>query len=314
MEFIDFSVHKYHTFPTTMNNGSALPRISVVTPNYNYERYLEDTIQSIVGQGYPNLEYVVIDDGSVDGSFDIIKKYVSELAYHEQQKNQGQAHAINRGFANTTGEIMAWLNSDDKYMPWTFAVVADIFTRFPDIDWITGVPSVWDEWGRNVQIKEKYKNIYDFLLGNYGWIQQESVFWRRSLWEKAGSYIVRDYKFQIDCELWCRFFQHAELWHVSCLLGGYRKHSAARTRHHISQTQAEAQKAVAQLKMNCSEDILREVDFLKRLQKMRILARYLNLNGLFRHIFKKKFKKFAYKVIYWDEEWHISTKPYNLFR
>ena len=99
------------------------PTISIVTPSYNQAQFIEDTIQSVLGQGYPNLEYVVIDGGSTDGSVDIIRRYAERLKYWTSERDGGQYDAINRGFAHTTGEIMAWLNSDDKYTPWAFSIV-----------------------------------------------------------------------------------------------------------------------------------------------------------------------------------------------
>ncbi len=103
--------------PERMMNGRHWPTISIVTPNYNYAHFLEATIRSILLQGYPNLEYVIIDDGSTDESMEVIEKYGPWLSSYETGPNQGQYEAINRGFAKTTGPIMAWLNSDDMYLP-----------------------------------------------------------------------------------------------------------------------------------------------------------------------------------------------------
>src|SRR5438132_13711050 len=104
-----------------------VPRITVVTPSFNQAEFLERTLRSVLDQGYPNLEYVVIDGGSTDGSVDTIRRYADRLAYWVAQPDSGQYDAINKGFQRTSGEVMAWINSDDKYAPWAFAVAAEVF-------------------------------------------------------------------------------------------------------------------------------------------------------------------------------------------
>ncbi len=106
-------------------------KISVVTPSFNHARFLERTMLSVLSQPYPDLEYLVVDGGSQDGSVEIIRKYADRLAYWVSEKDQGQTDAINKGFARANGDIFAWLNSDDTYLPGILPQVAEIFTKNP---------------------------------------------------------------------------------------------------------------------------------------------------------------------------------------
>ena len=227
----------------------ALPKISVVTPSFNQAAFVEDAVTSVIGQNYDNLEYVVIDGGSTDGSDTIIRRYQNHLHYYVSEPDTGHGNAINKGFRQTTGEIMAWLNSDDKYMPWTLRTVAEIFAAHPDINWITGTQGFWNANGALIYSNNVYKNAADFLGGNYAWIQQESVFWRRSLWDNAGGYVDESYRFMVDGELWCRFFALDRLWHVSCILSGYRVHAGNRAKRFRQECLAEMNRAIEAMRV-----------------------------------------------------------------
>ncbi len=222
--------------------SSTVPKISIVTPSCNQAQFLEAAIQSILSQNYPNLEYIIIDGGSTDGSLDIIKKYESHLSFWISEPDGGQYEALNKGFIQTTGDIMAWLNSDDMYFPWTLHTVAAIMTALPEVEWLTTqTPAFWDWDGFCVGVKQIPGYSREaFLDGMYvpwgsqtlGWIQQESTFWRRSVWEKAGAHISTTLQYAGDFELWSRFYAHAELYGTASLLGGYRYQSAQRGRQH----------------------------------------------------------------------------------
>src|SRR5438105_9693294 len=110
--------------------------LSIITPSFNQGQFLEETILSVLNQRYPNLEYIIIDGGSSDNSVDIIRRYESELAYWVSEKDRGQVDAINKGFVRATGEITGFINSDDVYLPGTFAAVTDHFERDPKCEWV----------------------------------------------------------------------------------------------------------------------------------------------------------------------------------
>jgi glycosyltransferase involved in cell wall biosynthesis len=203
-----------------------LPRITVITPNFNQEKFIEATILSVVSQGYPNLEYIIVDGGSTDGSVNIIKKYASQLAYWESKSDNGQYDAVQKGFSKATGEIMTYINSDDILAPRSLFTVAQIFMDYPQVKWLGGIPNHIDEIGRNVSIgKYEQWNKYRYLNLDFKYIQQEGVFWRTSLWHEAGGYISTKYKLASDLELWSRFFQHADMYMLPSFLGSFRTRS-----------------------------------------------------------------------------------------
>lgn len=221
---------------------SAAPMISIVTPSFNQAPFLERTIRSVLDQNYPNLEYVMVDGGSTDGSLEIIRRHEGRLAWWVSEADRGQYDAINKGFEHTSGEIMGWINSDDMYLPWTFSIVAELFATFPEVDWLTTLnPLWWDELDRVVISSSvggfgfTKKGFFrgEFLVerGRFGkyYIQQESTFWRRSLWQRAGGRVSTAYSLAADFELWARFFQHAELYAVAAPLAGFRGHGTQKT-------------------------------------------------------------------------------------
>ena len=209
-----------------MINKSA-PKISIITPSLNQGKYIERAIQSILGQEYPNLEYVIIDGGSKDNSVKIIKKYADKLTYWVSEPDRGQSDAINKGFARTSGEIMTWLNSDDILMPGTLNLAANIFKKLKDVQWISGIPTVINEEGLIVHLGLNPAYIRKLIeLGFHhgaalGWIMQEGTFWRRQLWEKAGGGL-EEIPYSMDYLLWRKFAKYAELVPVYTSLAAYR--------------------------------------------------------------------------------------------
>ncbi|RJQ24792.1 glycosyltransferase [Candidatus Parcubacteria bacterium] len=207
-----------------------LPKLSIVTPSYNQVSFLEDTILSVLIQQYISLEYIIIDGGSTDGSIDVIKKYQTNLAHWESKSDEGMYDAINRGFEKSSGEVMAYINSDDLYLPEAFNVVAELFARFPNIEWITGRTAYIDEHGNHIDTAKK--KLYSRLLLKSGFYQspycyvvnQNAVFWRRSLWDKIGGRIDERLKLAGDFSLWVLFAEHAQLYWVDFVLSAFRRH------------------------------------------------------------------------------------------
>lgn len=195
----------------------------------------------------------MIDGGSKDESLDIIKKYEKFITHWSSETDKGHANALNKGFARSTGEVMAWLNSDDFYLPNAFKTVAEIFLDFPEVEWLTSAYQGWCQGDEKVSYTYApgfSRNFFD--VGGYiglpfstAWIQQESTFWRRSLWEKSGGRIDESISLAIDFELWHRFFRFTPLVTVETMLGCFRKHDEQRSRKQASVYRREAMKIIA---------------------------------------------------------------------
>lgn len=200
------------------------PKISIVTACYNHAAFVGETIESIVSQGYPNLEYIVIDDGSTDTSWDVIQRYKNRLTSCERLEGYRESPvvALNHGFGKTTGEIMMWLNSDDILLPKSLFVIAKIFQEHPEVEWLTGMASTINQRGEIVNSRLRVKHAYDYLSGDWKVIQQESTSWRRSLWKKASGLLEAEKKWAFDTELWTRFFAHANHYHAATPIGAFR--------------------------------------------------------------------------------------------
>ena len=201
------------------------PRISLVTPVWNSGKYIEQTIRSVLAQSYPNLEYFIVDGGSTDGTLDIIRKYEAELSGWISEPDKGMYDALNKGFARTAGEIMGWISATDQLQLGGLSVVGSVFRDLPPVEWITGRPTLINEQGMTISVLGQTRwSRMRFLAGANRVIQQESTYWRRSLWERAGSHTDSSRRNGADFELWVRFFRHAQIYPVDALIGGFRLH------------------------------------------------------------------------------------------
>lgn len=206
-----------------------VPRISIVTPSYGQAEYIERTIKSVLDQSYANLEYYVQDGGSKDGTTDILASYSAKLSGWDSQPDEGQSQAINLGFAHTSGDIMAWLNSDDVLLPGALACVAEYFEKHPRVDVVYGHRILIDEKDQQIG-RWMMPSHSDSILSWADYIPQETLFWRREIWEKAGGSIDESFKFAMDWDLLVRFRDAgARFACIPRFLGGFRVHSHQKT-------------------------------------------------------------------------------------
>src|SRR5262249_16145145 len=205
------------------------PIISIVTPSYNQGAFLERTIRSVLNQVYPRLQYIVQDGGSTDGTAAILERYRSRLAWCASEPDGGQADAINRGFLHATGEILAYLNSDDVLLPGALAYVANYFARHPGIDVIYGHRIVIDHEDREVGpgVLPAHDNE---AVGWCDYVPQETLFWRRDVWERIGGSLDEGFQFALDWDLLLRLRDvGAKFARVPHFLAAFRVHPDQKT-------------------------------------------------------------------------------------
>ena len=206
----------------------SMKKISIVTVCLNSEAFIEQTINAVLSQNYPELEYIVVDGGSTDNTVNIIKKYTDKISHFVSEPDDGMYHALKKGFGFATGEIMAWINAGDILFPGAFHSVNRIFTEFTDCLWLTGFPTVLNAGGsvfpaRLIHLERLYRD-FEFLNGSTYCVQQESTFFKKSLYDAVGG-ISTEYKLAGDYDLWAKFFQKTKLYVFNCLIGSFRVHS-----------------------------------------------------------------------------------------
>lgn len=282
-------------------DGLPWPKISIVTPSFNQAEFLEAAIRSVLLQGYPNIEYVIIDGKSTDSSLSIIKKYESWLSYFVSEPDNGQYDAINKGFSVTDGEIMSWLNSDDMYAPNCFKIAGQVFACLGNkVEWLSGVKMYWDGNGEICTIFEPPEFRRRLIrMGLYqgrilGWIQQEGTFWSRSLWNRAGGAVDTSIPDAADFALWRKFSKYTDLYTVRCVLGG--------NRHQYHQkTFVQTERYIKQIDENLQDAISRWIAKLMRnkyIRRLALLCQFLCRNNK--------------KVICYDtrsKQWKINLYP-----
>jgi GT2 family glycosyltransferase len=269
-----------------VNDGPAQPlkdppTISIVTPSFNQAEFLEQTIESVLSQNYPSLEYVVQDGGSDDGSRQILERYSSRLHHWESAPDgdhpRGQASNVNRGFARTSGEIMAYLNSDDLLLPGALHYVARYLQSHPEVDAVYGHRVLIDEQGMEIG-RQVIPRHSDRVLAWADFIPQETLFWRRAAWERAGATMDESFRYALDWDLLVRLREAgARMVRLPRFLGAFRVHGAQKTSTLAPTTGVEEMQRIRQRLHGCPVD---QKEVLRRVRPY--LIRHVVLDRLYR--------------------------------
>jgi len=205
------------------------PAITIVTPSFQQGRFLERTIYSIVSQQYPRLEYIVQDGGSSDGTLDVLHRFDSLLTRWASERDDGQADAINRGFHGSTGEVMAWVNSDDLLLPGALASVARFLVEHPEIDVVYGYRLTIDE--DDARIGTWITPPHDDRVLTFAdFVPQETLFWRRRVWDAVGGRVDPGFEYALDWDLLLRFHEAgARMARLPRFIGAFRVHDEQKT-------------------------------------------------------------------------------------
>ena len=215
--------------PAIMLDETPWPKVSIVTPSYNQAEFIEETIRSVLLQNYPDIEYIVIDGGSTDGSVDIIRKYEPWLSYWTSEPDRGQSHAINKGWRRSNGDIIAWLNSDDLYEASAIHKVVEFFQSNKDVDMVYGDCLVIDEKGGLEGKSPCMEFSLEALVCNTWFVAQPATFIRRSVLDTVGL-INENLNLVMDWEFWLRIaLNEFKISYFPETLASYRKYKNAKT-------------------------------------------------------------------------------------
>jgi len=225
----EFVSKPYFNEKTILNKDPNYPKVSIVTPSYNQAKFLERTILSVLNQNYPNLEYIIIDGGSTDGSVEIIKKYEKYLAYWVSEPDKGQSEAINKGFQRTTGEWFCWVNSDDVLFAYALEMVLGVIKKDFKADIITGNVVFIDENDFIIKCRRVPKQSWFFYKHSVGYFNAPAIFFKKELYEKVGKLDI-NLHYSMDVDLWHKYrLAGAKVYHIAKYLGGFRVHGASKT-------------------------------------------------------------------------------------
>jgi len=204
------------------------PLVSIVTPSYNQARFLPEAIQSVLSQDYPHKEYIIVDGASQDGSPAIIRGYASQLAWWVSEPDQGQTDAINKGFSHASGEILAWLNSDDTYLPGAIAGAVEFLQAHPEVAMVYGDANLVNEQGAVIgRFPAQQTDLRRLLRGSVH-IPQQTAFFRAHLWQQVGP-LDPSFHFAMDYDLWVRLARLAPLLYVPRLWANFRLHGQGKS-------------------------------------------------------------------------------------
>jgi glycosyltransferase involved in cell wall biosynthesis len=204
------------------------PLVSIITPSYNQAQFLEETIRSVLAQDYPNLEYIIVDGGSTDGSLEIIQRYADRLAWWVSEPDRGQTDALNKGFARARGEVFAWLNSDDTYLPGAISQAVACLETHPQAALVYGDADLVDEQGRVLgPFPARQTDLKHMLRGSVH-IPQQASFFRGGLWPKVGP-LDPSFYFAMDYDLWLRLAGYGIFVYTPQRWANFRLHGGAKT-------------------------------------------------------------------------------------
>ena len=207
---------------------STQPLVSIITPSYNQGEFLEKTINSVLSQDYPNIEYIIVDGGSKDESLEIIHKYNHQLAWWVSEPDRGQTEAINKGFSHAKGEILAWINSDDTYHPEAVSEAVEFLTNDPKIGMVYGDAQLIDGVGKVIGKFPARQTDYRRLRQGYVHIPQQSSFFRADLWKQVGP-LDPSFYFAMDYDLWVRLARVAPIKYVPRTWANFRLHGSGKS-------------------------------------------------------------------------------------